>query len=140
VTGASEPLQAALAAEHAAVYVYAVLGGRTSRTDSPELYAALRRAYETHRARRDRLQSLIADGGAEPVGPAAAYATPDRIESAQGRRRAAAAIEQRCAATYAYVVGLTAGAEREWGIDALTDAAVRSVSFGATPTALPGLG
>ena len=139
MTGGQEPLQTALAAEHAAVYVYAVLGGRTSRTDSPDLYAAVRTAYETHRARRDRLQSLVADAGAEPVGPAAAYATPPRIDSARGLRRAAAAIEHRCAATYAYVVGESTGADREWAIGALSDAAVRSLTFGAAPSALPGV-
>lgn len=135
----TEQLQTALAAEHAAVYVLAALGGRTSRSSSPGLYADLRAAYEVHRARRDRLQSLIADTGADPVGPSPAYATPRRIDSARGLRRAAAAIEQRCADTYAYVVGETTGAERAWGIGALTDAAVRSLSFGAAPSALPGV-
>ena len=137
--GGREPLQTALAAEHAAVYVFAVLGGRTSRADSPDLYAAVRTAYDTHRGRRDRLQSLIADGGAKPAGPEAAYATPPRLDSVRGLRRAAAAIERRCAATYAYVVGVSTGADREWAVGALTDAAVRSLSFGAAPSALPGV-
>jgi hypothetical protein len=139
MTGGAEPLQTALAAEHAAVYVYALLGGRTSRSDAPDLYAALRTAYETHRARRDRLQSLIADRGAEPVGPQPAYATPRRIGSARGLRHAALVIEQGCAETYAYVVAETTGTERRWGIGALADAAVRSLSFGAAPSALPGV-
>lgn len=139
MTDTPQPLQTALGAEHAAVYVYAVLGGRTSRTDTPALYSALRAAYETHRARRDRLQSLVADAGAEPVAPAPAYATPADIDSPRGVRRAAAAIEEGCARTYAYVVGGTTGAERAWAVTALTDAAVRSLSFGAVPSALPGL-
>jgi hypothetical protein len=134
-----EPLQTALAAEHAAVYVLAVIGGRTSRSSSPGLYADLRRAYETHRARRDRLEALIADAGQQPVAAAPAYATPAGIDAPAGARRAARAIEEGCTRTYAFVVAGTTGAHRQWAIGALTDAAVRSLSFGAAPSALPGV-
>ena len=48
-----DALQATLAAEHAAVYVYGLLGSRTSQSAEPELYVALRAAYEAHRERRD---------------------------------------------------------------------------------------
>ncbi|MYS45182.1 DUF4439 domain-containing protein, partial [Streptomyces sp. SID5998] len=43
--------QAALAAEHAAVYGYGVVGGRIGR----ERRAEARTAYDAHRARRDAL-------------------------------------------------------------------------------------
>ena len=134
-----EPLQTALAAEHAAVYVYGVLGGRTSRTTAPGLYADLRRAYETHRARRDQLQALIADAGLEPAGPAAAYATPERIGGPAGLRRAALALERSCVETHAWLVAQTDGAHRSWAINALRDGAVRELGFRGTPETFPGI-
>lgn len=136
---ADDPLQTALAAEHAAVYLYAVIGGRTSRTDAPGLYAALRRAYESHRARRDQLQGLLADAGRDPVGPAPAYATPQGIDSVPGIRRAALALERSCAQTYAWLVAQTDGAHRAWAINALRDGAVRELGFRGTPETFPGI-
>jgi hypothetical protein len=135
----TQPLQTALAAEHAAVYVYGILGGRTSRAQAPDLYAALRGAYESHRARRDRLQSLIADGGDEPVGPLAAYAPPEGIDSASGVRRAARALERSCVVTYGWVVSRATGADRSWAIEALKDGAVRELTFRGTPETFPGI-
>ncbi|MGC3005519.1 DUF4439 domain-containing protein, partial [Streptomyces sp. G35A] len=44
-------LQAALAAEHAAVYGYGVVGGRIGK----DRRAEARAAYDAHRARRDAL-------------------------------------------------------------------------------------
>ena len=67
-----EALAAAVAAEHAAVYTYGVLGGRTSRSAEPTLAAELASAYDTHRARRDWLVSAIRDLGVEPEPAAAA--------------------------------------------------------------------
>jgi len=133
------PLQTALAAEHAAVYVYGVLGGRASRTGPPDLSRALRSAYESHRARRDRLQALLADSGEEPVGPAPAYATPQRIDSPPGIRRAALELERSCAETYAWVVSQTDDAARSLAVDALKDGAVRGLTFRGTPETFPGI-
>ena len=134
-----QPLQTALAAEHAAIYLYGVLGGRTSRTDAPDLYDAVRRAYETHRSRRDRLQALITDAGEEPVSPSAAYATPERIDSANGVRNGALAVERSCVETYAWLVSQTDGEARSWAINALKDGAVRELTFRGTPETFPGI-
>ncbi|MGV9632289.1 DUF4439 domain-containing protein, partial [Streptomyces sp. NPDC003487] len=54
-----EALQAALAAEHAAVYGYGVVGGRIGETRRAEARAA----YAAHRARRDALAGEVRDGG-----------------------------------------------------------------------------
>ncbi|SFC08495.1 protein of unknown function [Nocardioides terrae] len=134
-----EPLQTALAAEHAAVYLYAILGGRTSRTTAPALYADLRRAYESHRASRDQLQSLIADAGQQPVGPEPAYATPHGIDATEGIRRAALALERSCVETYAWLVSATDDAQRSWAINALRSGAVRELGFRGTPETFPGI-
>lgn len=133
-----EALQTTLAAEHAAVYVLGLLGSRTSQTAEPDLYAALRAAYEVHRERRDTLTGEVAALGATPVAAAPAYTAPAGLETAQGRWAAALALEQGCASTYAALVGATTGARRREAITLLDDAAARALSFRGTPEIFPG--
>ena len=75
-----DALQATLTAEHAAVYVYGLLGSRTSQTAEPELYLALRAAYEAHRDRRDTLTGEIAALAATPT-PAEFIRFPARMKN-----------------------------------------------------------
>ena len=66
----SGPLLATLlAAEHAAVYGYGVLGGRLDETDRRMALGA----FDSHRARRDQLTSLLREAGEAPQGPLPAY-------------------------------------------------------------------
>ena len=69
-------LSALLAAEHAAVFGYGVLG---ARLDDATRRTALT-AYDSHRARRDQLEGLLRGLGETPPSPAAGYdvATPTR--------------------------------------------------------------
>jgi len=134
-----EALQATLAAEHAAVYAYAVLGGRVSTTRDPGTAAQLRAAYEVHRGRRDQLRSLLADRGAVPVPAEAAYQVDARTRESDVLRQVALSTERRCTAVDAQLVGSTAGDDRRWALTALTDAALRTLGFGGTPSAFPGL-
>jgi hypothetical protein len=62
-------LEDLLAAEHAAIYAYGVLG---ARLEGPA-QALARAAYDAHRAARDDVQSLLRARGAVPLGPAPAY-------------------------------------------------------------------
>ena len=133
-----DALQVALAAEHAALYVYGALGARTSQSATPVLFAEVSDAYTTHRAWRDLLTSRLVDVGAEPTPAAATYELPATAPTPTGVARAAAEVEERCATTYAYVVANTADADRAWAIGALTRSATRRVAFGAAPEALPG--
>lgn len=134
-----EALQTTLAGEHAAVYVYGVLGGRVSASAEPALAAAVRAAYELHRGRRDQVIAMLRAADATPVEAEVSYEVPTPAVTAAQCRRAAAEIEQRSAEVYAAAVGSTARANRQWAIDALTDAAVRGLSFGAEPTPFPGV-
>lgn len=134
-----EALQTTLAGEHAAVYVYGVLGGRTSASAEPDLAAALRAAYDVHRRRRDQVTAMIRARDEEPVASEVSYALPNDADTPLRCRRAAADVEQRCTEVYSAAVGSTARANRQWAIDALGDAAVRQLSFGAEPTAFPGV-
>jgi Domain of unknown function (DUF4439) len=134
-----QALQATLAAEHAAVNVYAVLGGRVSASADPEAAALLRSCYDLHRERRDLLRSRLAQQGETPVPAAPAYDVPARTRDAGRLLQVAAATEQRCAEAYAQQVAGTSGEERGWAVDALRDAAVRVLTLGGPPATWPGL-
>src|SRR3954447_626658 len=69
-------LQKALAAEHAAVYGYGVVGGRIGEGRRAEAKAA----YDAHRARRDGLVRQVRNMGGKPVAAAAAYALPFPVQ------------------------------------------------------------
>lgn len=134
-----QALQRTLAAEHAALYVFGVLGGRVSDSREPTLRDALTAAYTTHRARRDRLTAMVRAAGGEPVAAQLSYRLPTPCRTADQLRSAALTVERRCADVYAAAVASTAQADRRWAIDALTDCAVRQLSFGGAPEPYPGL-
>jgi hypothetical protein len=135
-----DALQDTLADEHAALWLYGVFGGRTSRAAAPELYAALRQAYDVHRGRRDQLARTVRDLGAEPVAAAVAYELPAPLASTVDIRAAALGTERRCAAAYASLVAQSVGDQRRWAITSLVDAAVRQLAFGGAAEPFPGLG
>ena len=135
----TDALQVALAAEHAAVFVYGALGGQTSQSGSPALYAAVTAAYDAHLARRDALVAALRAAGVEPAAAEPGYELPSRLDSPAAVRARALRLEQDGAATYAFVVASTSGADRARATEALLDAAVRSLSFGGRPEQLPGL-
>jgi hypothetical protein len=135
-----EALQMALAGEHAAVYVYGVLGGRVSVSTQPELWQRVRDAYAVHRERRDELVSMVRTAGADPVAAEVSYELSNPARTPTQLEAAALEIEQRCTAVYADMVGSTASANRQWALDALEDAAVRLLGFGGEPEPFPGLG
>ncbi|MEV5518803.1 DUF4439 domain-containing protein, partial [Streptomyces flaveolus] len=91
-----DALQAALAAEHAAVYGYGVVGGRIGE----DRRAEARTAYDAHRARRDALAREVGDLGGRPVAAAAGYALPFAVPDAAAAVRLAAELESRTAGVY----------------------------------------
>jgi hypothetical protein len=134
-----EALQQTLAGEHAAVYVYGVLGGRVAASEQPSLAARLTSAYTTHRARRDQLTAMVRAGGGEPVASELSYRLPNPSSSASQLAAGARVTERRCADVYAAAAGSTSRSDRRWAIDALGDAAVRELSFGGSPDPFPGI-
>ncbi len=136
---AIDALQTALAAEHAAVFVYGALGGQTSSSGAPTLYAAITSAYTTHRGRRDALITRLVGLGATPVAAQPGYELPADLGTSAAVTERARLLEEAAAATYAYLVASTSTDARAWAIDALLDAAVRGLGFGAKPDRLPGL-
>jgi hypothetical protein len=139
-TESVEALQTTLAGEHAAVWVYGVLGGQTSRSEDPKLFADVSAAYRIHRGRRDQLIRTVTDHGADPVVSEVGYQLPNDASTPARVVAAARVTEQRCAATYADLVARTTDALRGWAIRALTDAAVRQLRFRGSPETFPGAG
>ncbi|MET9832298.1 ferritin-like domain-containing protein [Streptomyces sp. NPDC006385] len=128
-------LQAALAAEHAAVYGYGVVGGRIRE----ERRSEARAAYDAHRARRDALAREVRDLGADPVAASAAYALPFPVPDSAAAVRLAAELEDRVAGVYSDLVRAAEGELRSTAAEALREAAVRAVRWRGESVAFPGL-
>jgi Domain of unknown function (DUF4439) len=129
-------LQTALAAEHAAIYGYGVVGAHLAGGDRTAAGAA----YRGHRRRRDELTATIRAARAEPEPAAAAYTLPFEIDSASDARRLATRIEDGIAQAYAALVAASAQRGlRELGAAALGEAAVAVARWSRDTTAFPGL-
>ncbi|MFB7702308.1 ferritin-like domain-containing protein [Streptomyces niveus] len=132
---ALDAAQAALAAEHAAVYGYGVVGGRVGDERRPEAT----NAYDAHRARRDILTRTVRDLGGKPLAAAAAYALPFEVPDSAAAVRLATDIEDRIAGVYSDLVRATEGPLRQDAAGALREAAVRAVRWRGSGVAFPGL-
>lgn len=135
-----EALQQTLAGEHAAVYVYGVIGGRVSSSAQPELWQRVDDAYTVHRERRDQLVAMVRAADGEPVAAEPSYELSTPARTPAQLEAAALDVEDRCTAVYADMVGSTWGANRQWALDALEDTAVRLLGLGGEPEAFPGIG
>lgn len=141
MTTQTEALQAALDAEHAAVYSYGVIAAYAN-IDRARLVAEFSAA---HRARRDATADLIRAGGTEPDAPAAAYPPPFTVDDPIPAAKLAVAVETDAAAVWR-AVAEHAGTDEVRGIavEALTEAALRRARWqailGANPStvAFPG--
>lgn len=134
-----QALQKALAAEHAAVHLYGLLGAQSSKSRQPTLFSRLTDAYEDHRTARDELTVLVSAKGADPVAAKVDYEAPGPTGTAGQIEKVARTIERRVTRTYGELVGNTAGSDRRWAISALDASAAREVAFGAAPDDFPGL-
>ncbi|MFI8933871.1 hypothetical protein C9F11_29425 [Streptomyces sp. YIM 121038] len=128
-------VQAALRAEHAAVYGYGVVGGRVGDARRAEA----RTAYDAHRARRDELRRAVRRLDGDPEPSAAAYALPFPVPDAAAAVRLAAALEERLAGVYADLVRAAEGDARAVAAEALREAAVRAARWRGGSVAFPGL-
>nr|WP_236714723.1 ferritin-like domain-containing protein [Nonomuraea pusilla] len=134
--GDVEKLRKALAAEHAAVFAYGLLGARTSGA----LRSRISAAFEAHRARRDRLRAMITTRGGRPAEAEASYALPFVPTGPGQAARLAAQVEAGVAAAYLELAAASDAALREHAALAVQEAATRSYSLRpAPPAAFPGL-
>lgn len=128
-------LQDALAAEHAAVWAYGVVGAHVSG----ERLDLARESLDEHVTRRDAVRALLHDLGAEPVAARPAYALPFEVTAAATAVRLAQRVEQGAAAVWADAVAGLSGARRPVAAAAVRECALRGARWGATPPPLPGL-
>jgi hypothetical protein len=134
-----DALQRTLAAEHAAIYVLAALGGRASTLPPSHVRTAIDTAYAAHVERRDQLRTMIAGAGGDPVAADPAYRLPTPLTTLAQIEAEGLRVERACATTYAALVAATAGSSRRWAVDALVTTAVGEAAFGGRPEALPGV-
>ncbi len=121
----SGPLLATLlAAEHAAVYGYGLLGARLDEADRRTALAA----FDSHRARRDQLTSLLRAAGEAPQGPLPAYDVT--ASSAQQALALAVRVEDGLAVRWRDLMGGTDDrALRMLALAGLQETAVRAAQW-----------
>jgi hypothetical protein len=124
-------LQAWLALEHEAIWLYGVIGGRVNDLDQDAATS-----WGHHRNTRDRLIAVIGTAGGNPVTPSMGY-EPTHIDSVNEARRAAQSVEDRIA--NACVATLASDVDRTRALKGLTSSAQAAVAWGAEPEAFPGL-
>lgn len=132
----------ALAAAHAAVWGYGVVGAALP----PEARAGAVAAEAAHRDLRDALIALLDERRTEPVLPQAGYALPFPVLSGVDAAALAAVLEEGVAAAWVRVVDRAAErSTRALATEVLSAAEVRAVGWraaaGRTPAtrAFPGL-
>lgn len=132
-------LQAALAADHAAVWVYGLLIARMPADLQPALGAAL----AAHRATRDATERTLSDADIDPVPAEPAYQLPEALnDRAAGVRLAVTTEQDSTNAWYAVLAFTDTGDElRRSALAALVAASVRAarwrVEAGTTPVTAP---
>lgn len=132
---ALEGLRKVLAAEHAAVYAYGVVGARTSGARRRDATAA----FDAHRARRDRLRELIVARGGTPAEPVAAgYDLPFPVRTADDCVRLAALVEERVTAAYLELVAVDDAALRDLAARAMQESATRAYRWSPRIADFPG--
>ncbi|HEY3503679.1 MAG TPA: ferritin-like domain-containing protein [Actinocatenispora sp.] len=122
---AQQRLQAALAAEHAAVYGYDVLGPHLAGDEQRQARAA----DEAHRDRRDALTVELTRLRATPSPAAPAYALPTKVTDRDSALKLAVTLEERTAAVWGAALGDLRAAGRKRALDAVTDCSVRAVRW-----------
>jgi hypothetical protein len=140
--------QAALAAEHAAIFGYGTVGPHLppTRVDQARVFE------RAHRGLRDTVIDQMGAVGVDPVAAQADYPVPLALTTGPRADRYAQRLEEACAAAWRFVVASAAEQPRPltelraFAVGALTASAVRAMQWRelltpATPTvAFPGVG
>ncbi|WP_410619850.1 ferritin-like domain-containing protein [Amycolatopsis sp. cmx-8-4] len=123
---AVDPLQQALAAEHAAVWVYGLVGAFLPA----DFGEAEKGGVAEHALRRDLLQTMLAGAGATPVAPEAAYNPKKPVTDTASAALVVATAEADCASAWLAVVNHTDDAGlRKTALHALVAASRRGTPW-----------
>ncbi|MBB5894215.1 ferritin-like domain-containing protein [Kutzneria kofuensis] len=136
-----DALQRALAAEHAAIWAYGLAGAFLPAASDP----ALTKGSEAHTVRRDAVIATVKKLGATPRSAEPGYSTPQPLTNQSSAFVLLVAAETDVVSAWRSVLEYTSESQiRKTALDALTDGAVRAMSWrqagGQTPAtpALPG--
>jgi hypothetical protein len=132
---AVQALQAALAAEDAAIFGYGVAGAHLSgsRKSAAEQY------WTGHNQARDTLTAMISALGATPVAARALYQLPFEVHDAASAAALAAYLEDGVTRAYLGVVAVSDQRLRTFGALAMQGSAERAAFWRGTTEAFPGL-
>jgi hypothetical protein len=128
-------LQGALAAEHAAVYGYGIVGAMVAS-------GAVTRAradWLAHQEARDNLEAMLVKLGATPVAASPAYRLPFPVTGEASAVRLAAALEDGVTQAYLVLVAVTDRTLRSFGALAMQPPANRALAWRGTTVAFPGM-
>ena len=128
-------LQGALAAEHAAVYGYGVVGAMLSGAHQ----ATARTDWTAHQVARDTLVTMLTRLGATPVAASPAYELPFGVTSAKLAAKLAATLEEGVTRAYLGLVAVSNPALRTFAARAMQTSANRALAWSGTTTAFPGM-
>jgi Domain of unknown function (DUF4439) len=128
-------LQAALAAEHAAVYGYGVVGAYLTAGSRARATAD----WVAHQVTRDALEAMLRSRGAQPVAAAVGYRLPVAVRTPAEAAQLAVILEDRVAAAYVGLVAQATTAIRQFGAQQLQASALRAAAWRGSTVAFPGL-
>jgi hypothetical protein len=128
-------LQGALAAEHAAVYGYGIVGAMLTGVKQ----AGARTDWTAHQVARDTLITMLTRLGATPVAASPAYKLPFAVTNAEAAAKLAAALENGVTRAYLGLVAVSNPSLRAFAARAMQTSANRALAWSGTTTAFPGM-
>ena len=134
-TTAVSALQAALAAENAAIFGYGVAGAHLTGSS----LAAAEQDWTSHNEARDTLAAMIRRLGAVPTAPQAFYQLPFQVHDATSAMALAAYLEDGVTRAYLGLVAVSDQRLRRFGALAMQAAAQRAAFWHGSTQAFPGL-
>ena len=132
---AVQALQAALAAEEAAMFGYGVAGAHLSGNRK----AAAEQDWTRHNEARDTLSAMVSALGAEPTTGSAFYRLPFEVNDAVSAAKLAAYLEEGVTRAYLGLVAVSDQRLRTFGALAMQSSAERAAFWRGTTEAFPGL-
>jgi hypothetical protein len=128
-------LQAALAAEDAAIFGYGVAGAYLAGARQ----STARACWDEHKSARDTVTAMLAARGARPVAAQAAYRLPFDVRTAARAVALALYLEDGVTTAYLGVVAAGGPAARQFGALAMQQCAVRAAHWRGATVAFPGI-
>jgi uncharacterized protein DUF4439 len=133
--GAVPALQAALAAEDAAIFGYGVVGAHLTGNSQ----TAAGQDWTGHNQARDTLTAMISGLGATPTAAQASYQLPFRVHDTASATALAAHLEDGVTRAYLALVAVSDQRLRRYGAMAMQQAAQRAAFWRGSTQPFPGL-